>query len=56
MKMEFLIIYHSQELPNKMKLLREKIEPCKKWLEIFYLNQMLKKKLGPKPLTLHVMF
>jgi len=33
MKMVLNIIFLVQELHNKMELLKEKIELCKKWLE-----------------------
>ena len=38
MSKELNIIFQPLELPNKMGLLKGKIEPCKKWQEPYFMR------------------
>ena len=46
MSNELNIHFQLLELPNKMGLLKGKIEPCKKWQEPFFMKQFAKLFLG----------
>ena len=56
MSMELNI--HSQllVLPNKIGLLKGKIEPCKKWQEPFFMETICQIIFGPKRLILHAIY
>ena len=48
MNKELNIHFQLLELPNKMELLKEKIEPCKKWQAPFFMKTICQIIFGPK--------
>ena len=56
MSKELDIHFQLLELPNKMGLLKGKIEPCKKWQEPFLMKTISQIIFGPKPSILHAIY
>ena len=53
MSKELNIHFQLLELPNKMGLLKGKIEPCKKWQEPFFMKTICQIIFRPKRSILH---
>ena len=56
MSKELNIHFQLLELPNKMGLLKGKIQPCKKWQEPFFMKTICQIIFGPKQSILHVIY
>ena len=56
MRKELNIHFQLLELPNKMRLLKGKIEPCKKWQEPFLMKTICQIIFGPKRSILHAIY
>ena len=56
MSMELNIIFQLLELPNKMGLLKGKIEPCKKWQEPCFMKTIYQPIFGPKRSIPHIIY